>query len=154
MKKLLLLLLFPVLSYSQGFVWMGTEIDPRNAIFGGTVNEQAFDGMLKLGYRNGHFEANAFYEIFPVIDYKSYGVNLNIVTRPEKLLVPVAGFQVSMIQRPWHLYPSLAINAKLEYHFNRWSRFFVYIRGESKLRSDWNDKIVHSGYFGVAYKFN
>lgn len=149
MKKIILIILFlPFWSYSQ--VWIGTEIDVRNALFGGTVNPRAYDGVFNLGYRSGYFETAAFFETFKQIEYQSYGVNLNVITRPEKRLVPLAGFQISMINRPWKVTPSLGLNTRLEYHFGK---VFIYLRGEGKLRTDWNNKVVTSGYAGIAYKF-
>lgn len=158
MKKalLLLILLLPSSVHSQSWLttektyfFLGTGLDVRNAIFGGTVNPAAYDGTFTLGYRNEHFSFLAIYEKFAAIRYESAGLNPGYVFRPGKNLIPVADFSLSIIRRPWKTYPSLAANTRLEYHF---SRFFVYLLGEYRWRTDY-DFFQVSVYGGFAFKF-
>lgn len=158
MKRLFLLLLFffplPLsaqfwLTQEEAYLFAGTGLDLRNAVFGGTVNPAAYDGTFSLGYRNGGFGIRATYESFTAIRYESFGISPGWVTRPGKLFIPVADLSLSFIKRPWKVYPSLAANGILEYHFDR---FFVYLRGEYRWRTDY-DFFQASVYGGIAVKF-
>lgn len=151
-----MLLLLPLQGFSQywltrevNYFFVGTGLDVRNAIFGGTVNEQAYDGTFNFGYRNENFSIIAYYESFTAIKYESLGINPGYVFRPGKMLIPVADISLSLIRRPWKTYPSLALNSRLEYHFDR---FFIYARGEYRWRTDY-DFFQASVYGGVSYKF-
>ena len=103
------------ISSEETYFYAGTGLDVRNAVFGGTVNPSAYDGIFSLGYRNEHFSFEAYYETFQAINYAS----------------------------------SLAINNRLEFHF---SRFFIYARGESRWRTDY-DFFQISVYGGINFKF-
>lgn len=158
MKKLciLALLLLPAQLCAQiwyteeeEYFFIGTGVDVRNAIFGGTVNDASYDGTYSIGYRNEGFSVLAYYETFSAIRYESMGVNPGIVFRPGKLLIPVADLSLSIIRRPWKSYPSLAANTRLEYHFHR---FFIYVRGEYRWRTDY-DFFQASVYGGISFKF-
>ena len=127
----------------------GVGLDLRNATFGGTVNDAAFDGIFSLGYRNAGFSIIAYYETFPAIEYPSLGVNPGFLLRPGKKFTPVADLSLSLISRPWKVYPSLALNVRMEYHFDR---FFVYVRGENRWRTDY-DFYQISVYGGFCFKF-
>lgn len=151
-----MLLLLPTLVIAQTWLtredtyWFaGTGADIRNAIFGGTVNPASYDGTWSFGYRNDGFSITGYYETFPGIEYESYGVNPGYVLRPGKKLVPVTELSLSFIRRPWKVYPSLATNAIAEYHFDR---FFVYLRGEYRWRTDY-DFFQASVYGGLCIKF-
>lgn len=153
---LLLLLLFPAqivaqywLSFEEEYFFVSTGVDVRNAVFGGTVNDASYDGTFSIGYRNAGFSVLAYYETFTGIRYESAGVNPGFVFRPGKMLIPVMDLSISFIRRPWKVYPSLALNSRLEYHFDR---FFVYARGEYRWRTDY-DFFQVSFYGGVSYKF-
>lgn len=159
MKKifLLLLLLFPAHVFAQSWLsredtyfFVSTGLDLRNATFGGTVNPAAYDGTWTLGYRNENFSILAYYETFSAIKYESMGVNPGYVFRPGKMLIPVADLSLSFIRRPFKTYPSLALNTRMEFHF---SRFFIYVRGESRWRTDY-DFFQVSVYGGISYKFS
>tara|TARA_B100000929_G_C15478361_1_gene410289 strand:+ start:293 stop:781 length:489 start_codon:yes stop_codon:yes gene_type:complete len=152
----LLLLLIPLhvlaqswLTREDTYFFVSTGLDIRNATIGGTVNDAAYDGVWSIGYRNENFSILAYYETFTTIEYESMGVNPGYVFRPGKILVPVADLSLSFIRRPFKTYPSLALNSRLEYHF---SRFFVYLRGESRWRTDY-DFFQISVYGGISYKF-
>ncbi|MDR5589222.1 hypothetical protein [Christiangramia sp. SM2212] len=158
MKKifLLLLLILPIQAIAQYWIsredtyfFVSTGLDLRNATFGGTVNPAAYDGTWTAGYRNENFGIHAYYETFSAIRYESAGVNPEYIFRPGKMLIPVADISLSFIRRPWKVYPSLAMNVRMEYHF---SRFFVYVRGESRWRTDY-DFFQFSVYGGVSFKF-
>ncbi|TVZ25383.1 hypothetical protein JM83_0289 [Gillisia sp. Hel_I_86] len=131
------------------FISAGADI--RNAVYKGTVNGRGFDGVFRFGARKEKIQVDLFYEIFKIIEYKSFGITLNYVLMPDKKLTPLLGIELGMIQRPKHLYPSLAALGELDYHFGP---FFIYIKGEIKVRPDINDKIKGSVYGGLGYKFN
>jgi len=159
MKKiiLLLLLLFPAHVFAQSWLsredtyfFISTGLDLRNATFGGTVNPAAYDGTWTLGYRNENFSILAYYETFSAIKYVSMGVNPGYIFRPGKMLIPVADLSLSFIRRPFKTFPSLALNTRMEFHF---SRFFIYVRGESRWRTDY-DFFQVSVYGGISYKFS
>lgn len=92
-----------------------------------------------------------FYEIFNIINYKAFGINLNYVLQPEKRLNYVLGIELGFIQRPKKLYPSTAFIGETDFNFGP---FFIYLKGEIKVRADINDKIKGSLYGGLGYKFN
>lgn len=158
MKKILLLIIFILpaqlsaqywLSREEDYFFVSTSLDIRNAIFGGTVNEQAYDGIFSGAYRNGNFQILAYYETFKKIEYESFGVNPGYVFRPGKIWVPVADLSLSFIRRSFGTFPSLAGNTRIEIHFDR---FFTFIRGEYRWRTDY-DFFQVSVYGGIAYKF-
>ncbi|MCB7482268.1 hypothetical protein [Christiangramia sediminis] len=158
MKKMFFLVLMcvPLHAFSQSWLtkeedyfFVSTGVDIRNAIFGGTVNDAAFDGTYSIGYRNAGFSILAYYENFSAIRYESAGLNPGYVFRPGKILVPVADISLSFIRRPWKVFPSLALNTRIEFHF---SKFFIYLRGESRWRTDY-DFFQVSVYGGISYKF-
>jgi len=66
------------------FFFISSGADVRNAIYKGTVNDRGFDGVFRFGVRKENFQADSFYEIFNIINYKSFGINLNYVLQPEK----------------------------------------------------------------------
>ncbi len=155
-KFLLVLLLLPLWGSAQSWLtredtyWFAsTGLDLRNATIGGTVNDAAYDGTFSLGYRNAGFSIIAYYETFSAIEYASMGINPGFVLRPGKKLIPVADISLSFISRPWKVYPSLAFNARAEYHFDR---FFIYLRGENRWRTDY-DFYQFSVYGGISFKF-
>ncbi|WP_026933264.1 hypothetical protein [Christiangramia echinicola] len=158
MKRLILIavLLLPIHIFSQSWLtredtyWFaGTGVDLRNATIGGTVNDASYDGTFSIGYRNVGFSILAYYETFQAIEYESMGINPGFVLRPGKRLIPAGDISLSFIRRPWKTYPSLAFNARLEYHFDR---FFVYLRGENRWRTDY-DFYQISVYGGICIKF-
>ena len=153
---LLVLLILPLAGSAQSWLtredtyWFAaTGVDLRNATFGGTVNDAAYDGTFSLGYRNANFSIIAYYETFSAIEYASLGVNPGFVLRPGKKFIPAGDISLSLISRPWKVYPSLAFNARAEYHFDR---FFVYLRGENRWRTDY-DFYQFSVYGGISFKF-
>lgn len=151
---LLLLIPYPMISQfwlerEDTYFFASTGVDVRNALFGGTVNDAAYDGTFSIGYRNVGFNILAYYETFSAIKYESFGVNPGYVFRPGKKLIPVLDLSLSLIRRPWKTYPSLASNTRLEYHF---SRFYIYARGEYRWRTDY-DFFQISVYGGISYKF-
>ena len=137
------------LTKEEDYFFISTGVDVRNATFGGTVNDAAYDGTYSLGYRNAGFSILAYYENFSAIRYESAGLNPGYVFRPGKMLVPVADISLSFIRRPWKVYPSLALNSRIEFHF---SKFFIHLRGESRWRTDY-DFFQFSVYGGISYKF-
>jgi hypothetical protein len=150
MKALLLALLFPLLFYPQSnqYFFLQTEVDARNAIFGGTVNEQGYNGVFKAGFSAQWFRADVFFETFAELNYNSGGVNLTGLLHADKKFKQGAGIQISLINKPNKLTPSLGLNGLLEYHFGK---LFASTRAEVKMRTDW-DITVFSGFVGVGYK--
>lgn len=151
MRNLCIAFLFPLLSYSQSeqYFFLQTEVDARNALFGGTVNEQGYNGVLKAGFSAQWFRADIFYEFFPDLNYQTAGMDLTYLLRYRRALKAGAGLQISLIEKPKKLTPSLGFNGLLEYHFGR---FFVSARAEVKMRTDW-DITVYSGFMGVGFKW-
>jgi hypothetical protein len=139
----------PWLTREETYFFAGTGADIRNAIFGGTVNPASYDGTWSLGYRNVGFSLIAYYETFSGIRYESMGINPGWVIRPGKKFVPATDISLSFIRRPWKVYPSLAHNVRLEYHFDR---FFIYLREENRWRTDY-DFFQISVYGGICIKF-
>lgn len=128
MKKILLLLLLTLplrlsaqywLTREVEYSFLGTGLDLRNTVFGGTVNTVAYDGTYSFGYRNEGFGVIANYESFSAIHYESFGVSPGWVIRPGNMFIPVADLSLSVICHPWKIYPSLAANGIIEYHFDR-----------------------------------
>lgn len=134
----------------ENYFFVSTGVDLRNAVYGGTVNSQALDIVFGIGARTGNFQAEGWYESFTRIKYEAYGVNLNYVFQPEKRWVPMVGLELGIIRRPKHLHPSLALIAQLDYNF---SSFFLFIRGQGKLRTDLEHLTKGSVYGGIGYKF-
>lgn len=151
MKTFLLILLFPVFAHSQAnqYFTLQTEVDAANAIFGGTVNDRAYNGTFKLGYSRNWFRGDIFYETFPWLQYESGGLNLYYLFNREKPLKFGPGIQMSVIDRPASFTPSLGVNGLLEYHLSRW---FFTARMELKMRTEWRHRVVRSGFLGVGYK--
>jgi hypothetical protein len=58
----------------------------------------------------------AFYETFAELNYNSGGVNLNGLLNYDKKFKQGAGVQMSLIDKPNKLTPSLGLNGLLEYH--------------------------------------
>lgn len=150
MRILFIVFLFPLLSFSQTeqYFFFQTEVDARNALFGGTVNEQGYNGVFKAGFSAQWFRADIFYEFFRDLNYETSGVNLTYLLRYDRPLKAGAGIQISVINKPKKLTPSLGLNGVLEYHFNP---LFVSARGEVKMRTDWRIT-VYSGFVGIGIR--
>ena len=151
--NLIMIMLFPLVAQAQTerYLFVQTEIDPVNAIFGGTVNPPGYDVVFQAGLSAKWFRAALFYENFSIIDYQSAGSNISYIFNYDRRFKQFAGIQLSLIKKPDKLEPSVAVNAGIEYHF---TKFFFSLRGQSKLRSDWGDKIVNSGFVGIGYKID
>lgn len=151
MKIVVIALLFPVVLFSQSnqYLFLQTEVDARNMIFGGTVNERGYNGVFKAGFAAQWFRTDVFYETFTALNYKTGGLNLYYILRYDRALKAGLGVQMSLINKPKKLTPSIGLNALLEYHF---THFFISARMERKVRTDW-DIIVNSGFLGVGYRF-
>lgn len=150
MKILLLLFLIPTLvpAQSDQYFTLQTEVDARNALFGGTVNERGYNGVYKAGFSAQFFRADVFYETFELLDYKTAGVNIYRLFNYNNRFIQGAGIQMSLIDKPKKLTPALGLNALLEYHHGK---LFFTARAETKLRTDW-DITVFSGFIGMGIK--
>lgn len=150
MKILVIVLLFPVvvLSQTNQYLFLQTEVDARNLLFGGTVNERGYNGVFKAGFSAQWFRVDAFYETFAALNYKTGGLNLTHVFKYDHSFRQGLGVQMGLIDKPKKLTPSIGLNALLEYHF---ADFFISARLERKVRTDW-DIIVNSGFVGVGYR--
>ncbi len=134
----------------ENYFFISTGVDLRNAVYGGTVNSRALDIVFGIGARMENFQVEGWYESFTRIKYEAYGINLSYVFKPEKRWVPMAGLELGIIRRPKHLHPSLALIVQLDYNF---SKFFVFLRGQGKLRTDLEHLTKGSVYGGIGYKF-
>ena len=151
MKTLILLLLIPLMSFSQ--LRISTEVDIRNAVFGSDVNEAAYDGTFSLGYRIQDFQAQMTYETFKKIGFKSYMIHAGKVINPEGKFNYVLLGGIGMIERNvnwlnivWH--PSVSFSIQGEYHLGR---MFLSARPEIRYRGDLK-KLIGSGYIGIGIK--
>jgi hypothetical protein len=152
MKIMVMALLFPVVLFSQSnqYLFLQTEVDARNMIFGGTVNDRGYNGVFKAGFSAQWFRADIFYETFAALDYQTGGLNLSYIFRYDHSFKMGLGVQMGLINKPKKLTPSVGLNGILEYHF---TPFFISARLERKVRTDW-DIIVNSGFVGVGYRLN
>jgi len=150
MKLLVVVLLFPLLfcAQDQQYFTLQLELDARNALFGGTVNEQGYDIVVKGGFSAQWFRVDGFFEVFEVLRYKSSGVNFYGILNHKRAFKQGLGFQISFIDKPKKLTPSMGLNGLLEYHFGP---VFISASGETKMRTDWRIT-VYSGFVGVGYK--
>lgn len=150
MKILLLLFFIPAVVQAQSdqYFTLQTEVDARNALFGGTVNERGYNGVYKAGFSAQFFRADVFYETFELLDYKTAGVNIYRLFNYNNRFIQGGGIQMSLIDKPKKLTPALGLNALLEYHYGK---IFFTARAETKLRTDW-DITVFSGFVGVGFK--
>ena len=150
MKLLVILLLFPLVFYAQEepYFTLQLEMDARNALFGGTVNERGFDVVIKGGFSAQYFRVDGFFEVFEILKYKSAGVNFYGLLNYKRAFKQGVGIQISLIDKPKKLTPSMGLNGLLEYHFGP---VFISARGETKMRTDWRIT-VNSGFLGVGYK--
>lgn len=158
----LVIFLFPLLCHSQyanrlekkNFLFIGTELDPRNAIFGSPVNGPAFDGVLNFGYRHQEFQMQASYENFYAINFSSIGLQLGYVFNHEGAFNFALLGGLSLIQRKvdWlqkEMFNSANMSLQTEYHF--FPRFYISLRAEGRYRGDLN-LIKPSGYAGIGVK--
>lgn len=158
---LILIMVFPVLCTAQpvnwfekeNFLFVSTEIDARNALFGSPVNPPAYDGVFNLGYRDHGFHVQASYENFKAIEFYSFGFKAGHVFNYEgdwnyTVLAGLGWIQrnVDWIQKTLH--GSASISGQMEYHVHR---FFLFLRGEGRVRTDIN-KFKPSGYAGIGFK--
>jgi len=150
--KTLLILLIPFLSYSQ--LRISTEVDPKNALFGSTVNDPAYDGTFSISYRIQDFQAQATYETFKEIGFKSYMIHAGKVLNPEGKFNYVLLGGLGIIERNvnwlnivWH--PTLSFSIQGEYNLGK---IFLSARPELRYRGDLK-KAIGSGYMGVGIKF-
>ncbi|HZJ36773.1 MAG TPA: hypothetical protein VFD29_09120 [Gillisia sp.] len=96
MKTLLLALLFPLLFHPQSnqYFFLQTELDARNALFGGTVNDSGYNGVFKAGFSAQWFRVDGFFETFAELKYNSGGVNLTGLLNYNKKFIQGAGIQM------------------------------------------------------------
>lgn len=141
--------------YSFGQVVLSSEVDVRNALFGSNVNERAYDGTFKAGYRIDGFQAQAVYETFKAIEFQSYGVEAAHVMNEDgdlNYLIIVGMYvverHVNWLNQVYH--PSMGLSGQVEYPTGN---FFVSARGEIRHRGDL-DRAVMSFYAGIGFKFN
>jgi len=149
--KTLILLLIPLMSFSQ--LRISTEVDLRNAVFGSDINEAAYDGTFSIGYRIQDFQAQATYETFKEIGFKSYMIHAGKVLNPEGKFNYVLLGGIGMVERNvdwlnivWH--PSVSFSIQGEYHLGR---MFLSARLEIRYRGDLK-KFIASGYVGIGIK--
>ncbi|CAN5222865.1 hypothetical protein BH23BAC2_BH23BAC2_17770 [soil metagenome] len=144
------MLLFHLNSFSQEeqYFTLQLEVDARNALVGGTVNERGYNIVLKGGFSAQWFRVDGFFEFFEELRYKTAGINFTHLIHYRRRFKQGLGIQISLIEKPKKVTPSLGVNGILEYHLDP---FFVSLRGETKMRTDW-DITVFSGFVGLGYK--
>jgi len=145
-----IVLLFHSFGFSQEeqYFTLQMEVDARNALVGGTVNERGYDLVLKGGFSAQGFRVDGFFEFFEELRYKSAGINFTHLVHFRRKFKQGLGVQLSLIEKPKKVTPSFGLNGILEYHLDP---FFISARAETKLRTDW-DITVFSGFVGLGYK--
>lgn len=154
--KLIILLLFPVLCFSQfqkeKYFFISTEVDPRNAIFGSEVNPPAYDGVFNIGYRDNGINFQLAYETFAAIKFQSLELKGGYILNNTENFQYGALFGLGFIFRDvdWTkaMSCSVSLSGQVEYHFDK---IFVFARGEGRYRGD-IQKIIPSGYIGLGLK--
>lgn len=157
----LVLLFFPEVIYSQSFerfnkenfFFASTEVDPKNAIFGSSVNKPAYDGVVNVGYRKKSLQAQVSYESFSVIKFSSIGIQVGHVFNCKGNFNYALLGGLSLIQRKvsWldkEHFTSASLSGQVEYHF---LNFYILLRGEERYREDLG-KGIASGYAGIGVK--
>ena len=66
------------------YFFISAGADVRNVVYKGAVNDRGFDGVFRFGARKENIQGDIFCEVFNIIEYKSFGVNMNYVFTPEK----------------------------------------------------------------------
>lgn len=164
--KLLILLLFPLLSFAQlgtgkhwqdrpnrdSFRFVSVSVDPANAIWGSDKNPPGLDIVARVGARTPlNFQAALFYERFSLIAYHSYGVQASYIWHYSQDIKLITGTELSAIARDIKgNYESYAFHAGIEYHFNH---FFMGLRADLKRRPDIAQDWCYSNYVELGFKF-
>lgn len=154
MSKLILIILFPVITFSQE---VSLRIDWQNLIWGSDVNKPALN--FKIGIRDDFiFEGVKFgmeYEAFNEISYQQWTFakfDYEIVLGKFSLL---PGFAFSQIYHETSYSRdamSYTFNLELTYELNDYLRLSVQADREqaSDISQQWRDSI----YGGIIYKWN
>lgn len=150
MKILVIVLFFHLSGFTQEeqYFTLQMEVDARNALVGGTVNERGYNIVFKGGFSAQGFRVDGFFEFFKELRYKTAGINLTHLIHHRRRFKQGLGLQISLIEKPKKVTPSVGLNGILEYHLDT---FFISARAETKVRTDW-DITVFSGFMGVGYK--
>ena len=143
-----ILLPWPFFSQEEQYFTLQFEVDARNALVGGTVNERGYDLVFKGGFSAQWFRVDGFFEFFEELRYKTAGINMTHLIHHRRKFKQGMGLQISLIEKPKKVTPSVGLNGILEYNIDP---FFVSARAETKMRTDW-DITVFSGFVGVGYK--
>ena len=138
--------------YDDG-LFISIGIDPKNALVGGTVNNQAIDLLLKTYYRADEVEVGIFYEAFPEISFVNYGILVNLVLDLQKVthtipLELVAGYEIGRIHNKTKKGTSTACNVELRYDIRR---LVIGLQYQNKFRGELGRR-VQSGYINLGYR--
>lgn len=154
--KLLLLLLFPLLSFSQfdqDYLFGKLEVDPKNAIYGSDKNEPGLNYIASFGYRNENIQMQFSYESFELIRYKAtyfeVGHFFNHDNRFQQGIMVGAGFVFRDVDWTKYMSCTLSVSGNLEYHLTNWLALTA--KFEGRYRGDLK-RIIPSGYTGIKIK--
>jgi len=160
--KLVVLLLFPIITFGQyrysdhkeSYLILSTEFDVRNALVGSDVNPPAYDGVYNIAYRIKEFHAQASFENFSEIGFKSYALGLGYVMNRESAFQLMLMGQLGLINRDsdWIKRDHdvmISGSLQLEYHLRN---FFIFGRTQLRYRGDLSRITNPEGYLGIAIK--
>src|SRR5690606_41645898 len=119
MKILVVALLFPLVfcAQEQQYFTLQMELDARNALFGGTVNEQGFDIVIKGGFSAQGFRVDGFFEVFDVLKSKSSGFNFYGLLNHKRAFKQGVGFQINLKDKHKKINQSMRLTGLLEYYY-------------------------------------
>lgn len=159
MKKLIIFMLLPMLSFAQfpleeEYLFAKLEIDPKNAIYGSDKNEPGLNFIASIGYRaEGGTQMQFAYESFELIKYQAsyfeFGHYWNSEKRFQQGIMAGAGFIFRDVSWAKAMSCTLSISGNLEYHLTNW--LATTARMEARYRGDLK-KVIPSGYVGFVIK--
>jgi len=152
MKKLIIILLFPLILTAQQ---VAIGFDVRNALIGSDVNCPSLDVQLKISDITPHREIGLEFEYFKEIDYFSYGVYSNYLVNVNSFQLAFGGELIQIIRGKF---------TSFAYGFNGEIRYFITdkigvstqynIRRRTDLQLLYNDgRFVNSGFVNLIYKW-
>lgn len=127
---LILIMLVVVTSMSaQHKVFIQTEFDPINTLHLSEVEGKGYNGTFSFNVRNDDTQVGVLIETFPNMDYIGFSTNVYKVFNLNSDWNVLMGPQFGGIFTNKTTYPTIGIDVKIEYHFDR---MFVSLRGEGK----------------------
>ena len=165
MKKLITLLLFTVVSYSQN-VQFSVGTDVRNSIVGSKPTNNKPEANIIYQFAmisNEGIEVGITYETFKAISFERYNVQVGYQIEPLERVKIIPAINYNIIGRygdKWGCASShLAFGANVGLRYQISDTFDVEYNGEVLQRVDLNTKYggsnyVYSGYLKLIYKIN